>query len=191
VRRKPAGERSEEIRAVALAGRIKSMGGLVPGFSGHSSDDILSHLADPLAGTVLGLLCLRWQFGSENRRGSRLYGICPECYDTGVAFGQLIRRHAMALGYSIDRIKSPGFEMVAGGLDCRPEISQEAVNRIRGEFRDALNILAFQGQRAANATYDVCLDRLTISQAEDRIFEIKAGLYGLSKLRRRNSLANR
>lgn len=170
-RREPA----EQVRAVALAARKKRMDGLLP------------HVADPLAGSVMGLLCLRWRM--VRSPGSHppvwaIYSITAEHYDAGTWYAGRVRAHASVMGYSIDRLKSPGFGLVAGGIDCKPELDEDRVAAIKADFRDAYRVLMDCGNQVAMATYDLCLDRLTMPEAESAIIPIKVGLTALGKMRR-------
>lgn len=152
------GESPAEMTGVAVAARASRMG------------DLASHAANPLAGSVLGQLYLRWQY--LPRHGG-IYALAPEMYEAGHWYGGVVLRHSIVMGYALDKF---GF---SGGASCREDFPDDVANQIKADFRDTYRVLVDNGLAVARATYDLAVDRLDMGQAQALIMPIKIGLRSL------------
>lgn len=113
-------------------------------------------------------------------------GISEKQYHTGMSYGQLVRRHAGIMGYSLD-IKSPGFELVSRGESASPQPHEDVILKMRKQFSDCYRFLMDackdHGMAVATQTYDACLDRLTyVTLPFGSIGNIRIGLNALGKV---------
>lgn len=120
------------------------------------------HADDALAGHSLGRLLLRHQTNPQDPGA-----ISREQYDAGVKWAAIIHRHARIMGYSLGSPKSPSFIMVATGLSCLVEPTDEEIGWIRDQFRICYDALAeaskSHGSNVQYATYAVCVQDRPLS----------------------------
>ena len=156
---KVRGEPEAAVKSVAWAYRAKD----VPA----------KYVNDPLAGFTLGRLKLAKLIDQDE-------------FNAGEDFAKLIRRHAYVHGYQIDRLVSPGFEMVSYGVACGDDLSEEAIANTKSAFKAAYSTLVSLGIRIATTTYDICLERIPAgSITEVDLTDLGKGLRALSKQNKR------
>lgn len=162
---KSRGEPEHAIKAVAWAYRAREVGE--------------ARKNDPLAGFTLGLLRLR---GPQDPGG-----ISEAQFEAGWQYACIATRHASIMGYSIGSPKSPGFEMVAGGISVKEEPKEEVILRVRRQFTECYDALTGEGTRVAAVTYDVCVDRMSfvaLQSDEAALGNLKVGLNALGRVLR-------
>ncbi len=168
---KSRGESTEQIRAVALAQRMRDVGA--------------EHAANPLAGHALGRLRLRHQpYGPQDP-----CSISPEQYEAGERYAVIAVRHAAIMGYATGSPRAAAFGLLAAGASCGEEPDEAVILAVRREFADCYRALMDagraigQGAKVALVTYDTCLDRRSFeSLTRADIGNLKVGLNALARL---------
>lgn len=165
-------ERPEDVIAVALRPRIRELGYDLATLRDERTGEVR---AASLAGFTLGKLVL-------------LQHITQSQCDDGERYGNLVRRHAGIMGYDLTGIRSAGFESIGPSRSCEGDIDEDAVMRVRRQFRGCYRALMDAGKairqaaRVALTTYDVCLDRLYLAQLSgENIAHLRIGLNVLAK----------
>lgn len=158
----------EEIHPEAIAARERELSQI-----GVSTE----HAKDALAGFCLGQLRLRGRSGKPN-------GITEEQYQAGESWSRRVRAYQSING-TRGGVKSPGFVMVANGLDTKPDREPDEIQKIREGFVKSYNLLAKAakryGVRVMTVTWSVCMENPHAGTlSPDEIKYLRAGLDALS-----------
>src|SRR5262245_32791463 len=160
-RGKSRGENAADIKAVALAYRAREVG--------------REHADNALAGFTLGKMLLR--------------GEIPQAWhDAGERWAALVRRHAVLMGYALNR-PSPSFVLAQNGQSCLPAPGDDVVSAVRRDYADCYRALmdagvaARQGPAVALVCYAVCVDNRPPDQlSETDVANLRIGLHALSRV---------
>jgi hypothetical protein len=160
-RGKSRGEQACDVKAVALAYRTREVG--------------REHADNALSGFTLGKMLLRCEIPQTG-------------HDAGERWAALVRRHAVLMGYALDR-PSPSFVMVANGLSCVPAPPDDVVAAVRRDYSDCHRALmdagraTRQGAAIALICYAVCVDnRPPALLSQQDLANLRAGLNALAKV---------
>jgi hypothetical protein len=82
-------------------------------------------------------------------------------FNTAQAWTRIVQRHAAIMGYKLT-IRTPGFIMVGGGIDCLPEPEEQEIIAVRRKWSDCYNALMAacrdHGMRVAIVTYGAAIE---------------------------------
>lgn len=171
---KSRGEPEHVIKAIAWAYRTREVG------------EVWKN--EPNVESVLGRLKL---IGGPS--GDMLRGISLTQFNAGVDFGRLVRRYAKIMGIPMGSPKSPGFEMVAGGISIAPEPDEKIIFDTKRDYADAISMLCDAdrsmgtGNKIQKITKAVCMELISWGdfQADEmNIGNLKYGLNTLARMRR-------
>lgn len=140
-----------------------------------------AHVLDPLSGSTLGRLLLRWRADNSDP-GS----INQEQFDAGDIWTKIVHRHAAIITSSKLSVKSPSAILI-GGHSLSVEPDEETILRVRRQFRETYNALqkasGTHGWRLSEVCYGVCVENWPLHRLSEADYgALRVGLNALVRV---------